>query len=84
MGFRPTAAFGRTYTCAAVPVVPTTIAWGTRDRVLPPAQAARARRRLPDATHVALRGCGHLPMLDDPRLVTRVILAGTEAGVAAA
>ncbi len=84
VGFRPTAAFGRTYTCEAVPEVPTTIGWGTRDRVLPPAQAARARRRLPDATHVAMRGCGHLPMLDDPRLVARVILAGTEAGVAAA
>ena len=33
------------------------------------------RRRCPDATHVALRRCGRLPMLNDPRLVTGVILA---------
>ena len=84
VGFRPMAARGRTYFCEAVPSVPTTIAWGTRDRLLPPAQAARARRRLPDATHVALRGCGHVPMLDDPPLVARVILAGSQAASAAA
>ncbi len=83
-GFRPTAAMGRGYVCTAVPDVPTTIAWGTRDRVLPPVQAARARRRLPAATHVALRGCGHVPMVDDPRLVARVVLAGTARPASAA
>ncbi len=82
-GFGPTARLGRSYLCTAEPAVPTTIAWGTRDRVLPPLQAARARRRLPDATHLALRGCGHVPMLDDPSLVSRVLLAGSAAGLAA-
>ena len=80
-GFGPTLAFGRSYVCTAEPDVPTTVAWGTRDRVLPPLQAARARRRLPRATHVALRGCGHVPMVDDPGLVARVLLAGSASGL---
>jgi len=78
-GFAPMLAFGRTYACNAEPEVPTTVAWGTRDR--PPLQAARARRRLPRATHVALRGCGHVPMVDDPALVARVLLAGSASGL---
>ncbi len=80
-GFAPMLAFGRSYACTAEPDVATTVAWGTRDRVLPPLQAARARRRLPRATHVALRGCGHVPMVDDPALVARVLLAGSASGL---
>lgn len=53
--------------------VPTTIAWGTRDLVLPYAQSAAARERLPQARHVALPHCGHVPMIDDPELVVRII-----------
>jgi pimeloyl-ACP methyl ester carboxylesterase len=52
--------------------VPTTIAWGDHDLLLLPTQARRARRRLPAAHHVTLRGCGHVPMLDDPEGVVRV------------
>jgi pimeloyl-ACP methyl ester carboxylesterase len=57
--------------------VPVTIAWGTRDGLLLPAQALRARRLLPDARHVWLHGCGHVPMSDDPDQVARVLLEGT-------
>ena len=57
--------------------VPATIAWGTRDGLLLPTQALRARERLPHATHVWLRGCGHVPMSDDPAQVAGVILRGT-------
>lgn len=47
--------------------VPVTVAWGSRDRVLPGrTQAERARRALPFARHVRLEGCGHLPFSDDP------------------
>jgi pimeloyl-ACP methyl ester carboxylesterase len=61
---------------APVPACPTTIAWGERDRLLVfSRQAPRARRRLPEARHVTLRGCGHVPMWDDPEQVARVILA---------
>lgn len=52
--------------------VPTTIAWGSRDLLLLPTQARRARRRLPEANHVWLHRCGHVPMLDDPEGVVRV------------
>jgi pimeloyl-ACP methyl ester carboxylesterase len=59
--------------------VPVTIAWGTRDALLIPRQAARARRLLPWARHVALRRCGHLPFHDDPVAVAAVLLDGSQS-----
>jgi pimeloyl-ACP methyl ester carboxylesterase len=56
----------------------TTIARGTRDRILPYRQALRAREQLPGARHVDLPGCGHVPMSDDPELVASVILQTTK------
>ena len=57
------------------PTCPTTIAWGDRDRLLIYSrQAPRARRMLPAARHMTLRGCGHVPMWDDPEQVARVML----------
>ncbi|MBV2362294.1 alpha/beta fold hydrolase [Streptomonospora nanhaiensis] len=75
--------------------VPVTVAWGDRDRLLPPAGARRALRRIPHARQVALLGCGHIPMADNPRAVAAEILqtcrragagrpARTPAGAAAA
>ncbi|WP_300406788.1 alpha/beta hydrolase [Nocardioides sp.] len=52
---------------------PVTVAWGTLDRLLPYSQAATAERRLPQARHVALPGCGHVPMSDDPALIVAVV-----------
>ena len=60
--------------------VPVTIAWGTRDALLIPRQAARASRMLPWAQHVALKGCGHVPCHDDPDAVAAVLLAGSRDG----
>jgi pimeloyl-ACP methyl ester carboxylesterase len=61
---------------APVPTCPTTIAWGSRDRLLIfSRQAPRAQRRLPAARHVVLRGCGHVPTWDDPEQVARVLLS---------
>ena len=58
-----------------------TVCWGTRDRLLPPRQAKRARRQLRRARHVWLPGCGHVAMSDDPALVSDAILSTTaEAG----
>jgi pimeloyl-ACP methyl ester carboxylesterase len=54
--------------------IPVTIAWGTRDLVLPYRQAARARALLPHARHVRLAGCGHLPFADDPHTCARLLL----------
>jgi pimeloyl-ACP methyl ester carboxylesterase len=62
--------------------VPTTIAWGTRDLVLLPYQALRARHLLVEAEHVWLHGCGHVPMSDDPDLVARTILDCTARAAA--
>lgn len=60
---------------------PVTVAWGEKDRLLIYSrQSARARRLLPDARHVTLRGCGHVPTWDDPEQVARVLLEGSAAG----
>ncbi|MGA3524868.1 alpha/beta fold hydrolase [Melissospora conviva] len=77
--FRMIAKAGRGYAFSGVPAVPVTVAWGTRDRILPYRQSRQARTRLPQARHVDLTGCGHVPMHDDPELVASVILATTGA-----
>ncbi|MCQ4212845.1 alpha/beta fold hydrolase [Streptomyces longispororuber] len=74
-GFRQTLDAGRGVLFRdAVPELPVTIAWGTRDRLLVRRQGIRAKHVLPDARLVRLPGCGHVPMHDDPALVARVIL----------
>jgi pimeloyl-ACP methyl ester carboxylesterase len=63
--------------------VPVTIAWGTKDMVLPPPQVLVAKARLPRARIRPLPGCGHVPMTDDPVLVADVLLQGSGKAVAA-
>lgn len=53
---------------------PATVAWGDRDKLLLPRQAERARKAIPQARHVSLPGCGHIPMVDDPETTARAIL----------
>lgn len=53
--------------------VPVTIAWGEHDKLLVPWLARRARAALPQANHVTLRGCGHLPTWDSPEQVAGAI-----------
>ncbi|MER6633241.1 alpha/beta fold hydrolase [Streptomyces sp. NPDC000987] len=60
-----------------VPGLPVTVAWGTRDMLLPRRQGVRAKQIIPRARLVRLPGCGHCPMNDDPALVARVILDGS-------
>lgn len=63
---------------------PLTVSWGTRDALLIARnQFARARRALPFAQHISLRGCGHIPTWDDPEQVAAAILTGTRAAEAA-
>jgi pimeloyl-ACP methyl ester carboxylesterase len=79
-GFSPALRAGRGITFrAALRDVPATIAWGTRDRLLRTGQAVRAQQSLPNARFVWLRNCGHVPMADDPKLVTKVLLEGSSA-----
>lgn len=75
---RAVLADGVPFTPAVPADVPVTIAWGDKDRVLPPRQARVARQRLPHARFAALPGCGHVPMTDDPELVARVLLDGSD------
>ncbi|MGW2840923.1 alpha/beta fold hydrolase [Streptomyces sp. NPDC001493] len=74
-GFDGTLAAGRnTSFTSDVPGIPVTVAWGSRDVLLPRRQGVRAKRAMPGARLVRLPGCGHVPMNDDPALVSRVIL----------
>ena len=76
--FWPTIRSGLRYRFADEVAVPTTIAWGTEDRLLPYRQAGRAARRLPHATHVPLPGSGHVPMRDDPDRISRLVIETVE------
>jgi pimeloyl-ACP methyl ester carboxylesterase len=71
------------FTAAVPEPVPVTIAWGTKDRMLLPSQARVAERQLPQARFLALPGCGHVPMTDDPALVAEVLLEGSSLPAAA-
>ena len=78
-GFRSVVRSAREYSFAGSPDVPVTVAWGSRDYILQPHQATRARERLPHARHVDLPECGHVPMSDAPDLVARIVLETTGA-----
>jgi pimeloyl-ACP methyl ester carboxylesterase len=71
--FERTAMAGISYHFDRQVPVPTTIAWGVKDKLLPYAQSRTARERLPQARHVDLPACGHVPMADDPELIVRII-----------
>ena len=59
---------------------PITLAWSEKDAMLPVASyGPNARERLPQATFIILEDVGHVPMMDDPALVARTILACTGA-----
>jgi len=61
---------------------PITLAWSEIDRMVPAEPYGRlARELLPGASWIVLPGVGHNPMIDDPALVARTILAVTGAGV---
>ncbi|MBD2759456.1 alpha/beta hydrolase [Yimella sp. cx-573] len=72
-GFWPCFVRGMKLNYRGLPQVPTTIAWGEKDRLLLPTQAKRARRRLPQVNHEPLPDCGHVPMLDDPHAIVRIV-----------
>jgi pimeloyl-ACP methyl ester carboxylesterase len=59
---------------------PITVAWSEKDALLPMAEYASAlSERLPEAAFSVLAGVVHEPMIDDPELVARTILAVTGA-----
>jgi pimeloyl-ACP methyl ester carboxylesterase len=60
--------------------VPVRIAFGTRDIMLGALTAPRYAALIPDADLVPMPGVGHVPMSDDPDMVSRTILETTAAG----
>jgi pimeloyl-ACP methyl ester carboxylesterase len=57
--------------------VPARICTGTRDVMLGAFTAPRFAESIPQADLVVLRGCGHVPMNDDPAAVAQAIVAVT-------
>jgi pimeloyl-ACP methyl ester carboxylesterase len=53
---------------------PVLLLWGTADLILLPRQARRFERLIPGAELRYLRGLGHVPMTDDPELLTDAIV----------
>jgi pimeloyl-ACP methyl ester carboxylesterase len=48
--------------------VPTLLLWGAEDRITPPDTARDFERLLPRARLFFLSGCGHAPMIENPRM----------------
>jgi pimeloyl-ACP methyl ester carboxylesterase len=62
---------------------PITVAWAGDDKMMPlEVNAPVARRRLPQARFEVLDGVGHVPMIDDPENVARIILRSAAARAA--
>jgi pimeloyl-ACP methyl ester carboxylesterase len=54
--------------------VPTLVAWGEKDRLLPmDKHAGRFRREIPGVRFEVMRGLGHTPMWDDPGAIAQLI-----------
>jgi pimeloyl-ACP methyl ester carboxylesterase len=63
------------------PPCPIVLAWAEKDVLFPPdLYGARARELMPGAEFKLLEDVGHIPMLDDPRLVADAIRASARAG----
>jgi pimeloyl-ACP methyl ester carboxylesterase len=64
---------------------PVRILYGTRDRLIRwPTHYTRLKRLLPSAEYVPLHGLGHIPMGDDPEVVSPRILEITAPNSAVA
>ena len=74
-GFEATmrATSDRRYQASAPIAAPVTVAFGSRDRILPRRQARYLAELPPGRAVVALPGCGHVPMADDPVAVAALI-----------
>ncbi len=53
--------------------IPTAVVWGREDKVLPVALAARWTERIARAQLSVLEGCGHLPQVEQPEAVARIV-----------
>jgi pimeloyl-ACP methyl ester carboxylesterase len=58
---------------------PVLILWGTRDVILIPRQGRRFERLIPNCELRYLKGLGHVPMSDDPELLSEAIIDFAQA-----
>jgi pimeloyl-ACP methyl ester carboxylesterase len=83
-GFRETlhAAEGTGFRDGAAIRVPVTVAFGARDRVMPPVLARRRRELPPQTQWMEIKSAGHVPMFDQPGPVVALLLhaSGPRAG----
>lgn len=57
---------------------PITLAWSAQDRIFPvDVNGIRAQQLIPDARFRVLESVGHVPMLDNPKLVAETILGAS-------
>jgi pimeloyl-ACP methyl ester carboxylesterase len=63
------------------PPVPVTVAWGTRDLILPYRNRHNVLRHFPHARIISVPGVGHVPMSDNPELIASILLAGSTVPV---
>jgi pimeloyl-ACP methyl ester carboxylesterase len=54
--------------------VPVTVAFGSRDRVIPPVLARRRRQLPPQTRWIEIKEAGHVPMFDQPGAVVALLL----------
>ena len=57
--------------------VPVTVAFGSRDRVLPPVITRRRHELPPQTRWIRIKGAGHVPMFDEPGAVVALLLHGS-------
>jgi pimeloyl-ACP methyl ester carboxylesterase len=73
-----------TFSAAAAQVVaPVLVIWGTRDRLVDVRLAPRAVAAFGDAELLVLRGCGHVPQMEEPLLTAQAIAGHWERASAA-
>jgi pimeloyl-ACP methyl ester carboxylesterase len=72
----------RRYTPGTPIDVPVTVAFGSRDLILPRQKWRRTDQLPPTTTVGKLVGCGHFPMTDDPVAVAELIWAATTRATA--
>lgn len=74
---------GSLWRTAAAVRVPTLVIGGDRDRLVDPRVALRTARAIPDSRLLVLPGVGHVPQMEEPRLVARAVIAQLSADVPA-
>ena len=57
--------------------VPVTVAFGSRDRVLPPVLTRRRGQLPPQTRWIQIKSAGHVPMFDQPGAVVALLLHGS-------